>query len=187
MNSMLATDNVPEKAPAHPLLETWGKNERMRHVPTIEWITRKLDADLRVRVDKVLSVYTALPADDPRHAALESDLRLLCRAIDRLADAARHSRGQSHAPNDLPSRMTWGINHAISCLNSIDPTLFGRRYPFQTHERSKGEPTYAALLVVIQSLERLLPLVRAIDPSIDERLLDGLVTLSEPLRAQPIA
>jgi hypothetical protein len=168
MNSMLATEPA-----THSLLETWGKNEVMRHVPPLDWIVRKLDGDLRARIGKIVAVFTAMAPDDPRHGAIESDLRLLCRAIDRLADAARHTRGQNHAPSDLPSRLTWSINHAVSVLGGLDASLFGRRYPFQTHERSRSEPVYAALLVVIQAAERTLPLIRAIDPGIDERLLGG--------------
>jgi hypothetical protein len=41
--------------------------------------------------------------------------------------------------------------------------------------------------VVIQHVGRVLTLVRAIDPSVDEHLLDGLVKLETPLRTQPIA
>jgi hypothetical protein len=189
MNSMLATDGAapPVAQPAtRSLLETWGKNEAMRHVPAIEWITAKLDQYVRSRVEKIVAVYTSLPSDDPRHATMETELRSLCRSIDRLGDAARHTRHQN-APNDLPSRLTWAINHAVSSLGALDPTLFGRRYPVQTHERSKGEPVYAALLVVMQCVERVLQTVRAIDPGIDERLLEGLVVLVEPLRADAIA
>jgi hypothetical protein len=170
MNSMLATDATDPAGTApeqQSLLETWGKNERMRHVPTIEWIIAKLDVDLRARIGKVVAVYTAMAPDDPRHGAVESDLRLLSRAIDRLADAARHVRGNHHAPPDLPSRLTWAINHAVSSLGAVDADLFGRRYPFQTHERSKSEATYGALLVVMQAVERVGVLARAIDPGFD--------------------
>ena len=44
-----------------------------------------------------------------------------------------------------------------------------------------------AFLVVIDHVHRLTALVRAIDSRIDERLLEGLVVLQEPLREQRMA
>jgi hypothetical protein len=83
--------------------------------------------------------------------------------------------------------MAWSVNHAVSCLNSLDPSLFGRRCPFHTFERSKSEPVYGATVAVLSHLRDLTALVRTIDPDIDGRLLDGLVTLQEPLRREPMA
>jgi hypothetical protein len=188
MTSMLATESA-EKPPARTLLETWGKNERMRHVPPVEWIVRKLDVDLRRRIDLASAVFTAMSVADPRRAKMESELRALCRAIDRLSDAGKHTRtpNDQHPPSDLGGRVSSAVTHAVSNLNSLDPNLFGRRYPFQTFERSRAEPVMAALLVVICVLTRVASLAREIDPSVDERVLAGLVTLQQPLREQPIA
>ena len=197
MNSMLATelttstpDATAEKPVAtHPLLETWAKNERMRHIPSIEWITQKVDGDVRKVFEHLWSPFTALSADDPRRATIEEEFRGLCRAVDRLSEIARHSRN-GHAPNDMGERIRQAIQHAVTNLRSVDPNLFGRRFPFQTLERSKGEQVYGALLVVLQHLERTKTLVRTIDPGLDERLLEGLVVLANPVDARmlkPIA
>jgi hypothetical protein len=187
MTSMLATE-AAEKPPARTLLETWGKNERMRHVPPVEWIVRKLDGDLRRRIDVASSVFVAMPLDDARRAKMETELRLLCRAIDRLADAGRHTRtNDQHPPSDLATRISSAIAHAVTNLNALDANLFGRRYPFQTFERSRAEGVAAALMVVMWAITRTLAVARDIDPSVDERLFAGLVTLQQPLREQPIA
>jgi len=185
MNSMVATE-PGEKPPARSLLETWGKNERMRHIPSVEWMIWKLDADLRRRIEKLLAPYTTLPADDPRHGPAEVELRALCRAIDRFGDAVRHSRG-NHGPQDLANRISWAIGQAIGALHTLDGTLFGRRYPFQTFERSKGEAVFGVLLVIIDHVNRVTPLIRAIDPNIDARLYEELVNLEEPMRETPMA
>jgi hypothetical protein len=185
MTSMLATD-ADEAAAGRSLLETWGRNEPMRHVPSAEWMSWKVDQDLRRRIELLFGPYTNLPLDDPRRGPLENELRALCRALDRLSDVARHARNV-HPPHELGDRIAWSLNQAVSCLDSLDPHLIGRRYPFQTGERSKAEPLYGALLVVIQHIGRILPLVRDIDPGVDEHLLDGLVQLETPLRPQPIA
>ena len=185
MNSMLATE-AAEKPATHPLLETWGKNERMRHIPSVEWIVWKLDYDLRRRIDKLLVPFATLPQDDPHHGAIETEFRGLCRAVDRLSDTVRHSRG-NHPPQDLSHHIAWSISQAASALHSLDSTLFGRRYPFQTFERPKGETLYGALLVIIDHVGRVTTLVRAIDPGIDARLLEDLVKLEQPLRETPIA
>ncbi len=176
MNSIVATD-VTEVPVAKSLLETWGKNERMRHVPPVAWMVDKLEGDLRRRIERLCAPFAAFPAGDPRATAIDAELRALCRAIDRLADSARYSRAANHAPSELVARIQWGITHAVSCLNSLDANLFGRRYPFQTFERSKAEPLYAALLVVIDHVHRLTNIVRFVAPQIDEVLLEDLVRL----------
>ncbi len=185
MTDMLATD-AEEAAAGRSLLETWGRNEPMRHVPSAEWMAWKVDHDLRRRIELLFGPYARLSSDDPRRGVIENELRGLCRAIDRLSDAARHSRN-NHPPHELGERLIWALNQAVSSINTLDPHLIGRRFPFQTAERSKAEPLYGALLVVIQHIGRVLTLIRAIDPSVDEQLLDGLVRLETPLRTQPIA
>jgi hypothetical protein len=182
MNSTLATE-ATEKSITRSPLETWGKNERMRHIPPVEWLIEKVDGDLRRRIEKLYPSATRSASSE----TIEGELRALCRAIDRLADTAKFSRGANHAPSELGPRLTWALDHAVSCLRSLDANLFGRRYPFQTFERSKSELTYGALLVVIDHVHRLTTLIRLVDPQVDERLLEGLVSLKEPLRAEAIA
>lgn len=183
MNSMLAndatTETVEKRAPLPPL-ETWAGNDRMRHVPPVDWMIRKVDQDLRKRLAKLTTVFAGLASADPRHAAVESELRALCRSIECLADAAKPSR-HTQGASDLPSRIDALLTHAVSSLRSLEPTSFGRRYPSHTGERSKSEPVYAALLTVITRVEHLVPLMRAIDAGIDERLLEGLVVLENPV------
>ena len=167
--------------------EAWPQNEKMRHIPSIGWMIHKLDGDLRRRIERLLAPYAELPHDDPRHAPLEQELRLLCRSLDRVADVARRPRGPSHPPAELANRISWALSHAISNLNAADVDTFGRRYPFQTFERSNAEPLWAAMLAVIEHVRRLVPLVRSIDPDIDERMYEGLVVLAQPLPTQPMA
>lgn len=182
MNSTLATE-LTEKPPTRSLLETWGKNERMRHIPPVEWMIEKLDRDLRRRIEKLCNSAAAAPGNE----TIESELKTLCRAIDRLADTAKYSRANNHAPSEIAARIDWAISHAISSLGTLDATLFGLRYPYQTLERSKAEPIYGAFLIVIDHVHRLTRVVRTVDTRLDEKLLEGLVTLQEPLREQAIA
>jgi hypothetical protein len=179
---MTVIEATPEKQPAGrpPLTETWSQNEPMRHVPSIDWIVRKLDGDVRRRIDILWPPVAALASADPRFPAVEQEFRALCRALDQLADTAKHIRN-THAPHDLGSHIPWALNHAASCLRTVDAQTFGRRFPVQTHERSKAEPLYAALLVVLRHVERATELVREIDGGVDERLLDGLVKLEPPV------
>ncbi len=168
--------------------ESWSENERMRHVPALSWLLEKIEGDLRPKLEKIWLPYSDLPASDPSHAPIEAELRAFCRSLDRVADvAARRHRGNGHPPNDLRSRIDWSFSHAIASLTAADADLFGRRLPFQTFERSNAEPLWAALLAAIQHVHRLVDLVRPIDPTIDERMYEGLVKLNEPLRREPIA
>jgi hypothetical protein len=189
--SMLATEEPTP--PAHgtaarpSLLESHSHNERMRHIPALASMVQKLDVDLRRRIEKLWLPYSDLAASDPRHPALEAEIRALCRAIDRVGAIARHFRGNPHPPNDLGSRIHWTINQAVANLNASDAETFGKRLPFQTLERSSSEPLWAAMLSVIQHVQKLTPMIREIEPDIDERLYEGLVQLTEPMRREPLA
>lgn len=180
----------PVEAPAPAaasMLETWSQNERMRHIPSVIWMAQKLDSDLRRKIDMLWLAYSRLANDDPRHAEIEKELRTLCRAIDRVAEVARRTRPSQHPPAELGSRITWGVNHAVSNLNAVDTETFGRRLPFQTFERSSAEPLWAAMLCVIEHVHRLIELVREIDRGIDERMFEDLVQLQTPLESRPLA
>lgn len=183
---MLATEEQTAPTHDHSLLEQWPRNERMRHVPPLRWVIEKLDHDVRRRIEKLLVPWSDIAAADPRHARIESELRALCRSLDRVAEVARRGRG-GHPPNDLTHRVRWALDHAIQNLNAADAETFGRRFPFQTCERSNAEPLWGAMLSVIQHVQNLVPLIREIEPDIDERMYEGLVNLSEPLRREPMA
>jgi hypothetical protein len=189
----LATDgttlpdgSTPEAAAHEGLLESWPHNERMRHIPAAAWMAQKLDIDIRRRIDSLWLVYSDVPASDPHHAEMEAAFRALCRALDRVAEVARRSRNH-HPPNELGQRIVWSVNHAVGNLTAVDADTFGRRLPFQTFERSNAEPLWAAMLSVIQIVQRIVPMVRAFEPDIDERLYEGLVNLIEPLPREPMA
>ena len=134
----------------------------MRHVPAITWIVDKLDHDLRRRINVL--------ASSNANEAIDTEVKAVCKSIDRLADAAKYSRAGGQAPSEIATRIDHAITHAVASLNSLDPNLFGRRYPFQSFERSKSEAIYGALLVVIDRVHRLTQMVRAIDKTVDERL-----------------
>jgi hypothetical protein len=181
-------DTPTTAASEHPtLLESWPHNERMRHVPSAAWMMEKLDGDLRRKVEALLAVYASTPHEHPLHGQMERELRALCRWLDRVAEVARRARGNHHPPNDLAHRISWAISHAVSNLSSVDAATFGHRYPFQTFERSNAEPLWAALLSVIEHVHRLVELARQLDPGIDERIYEGLVSLKTPLDPRPIA
>jgi len=114
-------------------------------------------------------------------------VRSLCRALEHLADVAKHTRGQLHPPNELARHVSWSIQHAVASLRSADDDLIGRRFPFQTFERSKAEPLYGSLLAVIQAAQSLVAIARTVDPNIDAATLEGLVHLETPFRTEPIA
>lgn len=187
MTSTVATEIPQTPASAKPFLETWGKNERMRHIPPAQWITRKVDEDLRRRIEIVCSSFERLSASDERRPAAEQALSAISRSMERIADLAKQGRAANqHGGGDLVMRVRESVQHAVANLNTVDENLFGRRYPSQTFERSKAEPLVGALLAAIDALHRVCDILRNADPSLDERLLEGLVTLEQPLRAEPI-
>lgn len=180
-------DHHDHHATPSAYLEQWSANEVMRHIPTLAWMSQKLDHDLRRRIEKLWLPYSDLAASDPRHPALEAEFRGLCRSLERVAIVAVRHRGAMHPPNDLGSKIGWLISHAVQCLNTAEAETFGRRLPFQTFERSNAEPLWAAMLSTIQHVQKLAELTREIEPEIDEKLFEGLVNLREPLRREPMA
>ncbi len=179
---MLATEPTAELESKPPLLEEHHANEAMRHIPTIAWMSEKLDGDVRRRIDKLCASLEGKMTADAEHA-----LRGLCRALDRFADAAKHVRNNGHGPNEVVQKLRWALNHAVSSLRLADAATFGRRAPFHHFEKSKSETTYAAFLVVLDAVERLTRVTRTIDPDLDDKMNEGLVQLATPLRTQPIA
>jgi hypothetical protein len=177
MEQQLATEATPVTT---AVLETAAGNERMRHVPSIEWIIWKLDQDVRARLGKLMASLSGLSSDDARRAPVETELRSVCKAIDRLAEAAKHTRGNG-IPSELSNRIQWSLDHAVANLKNVDPTTFGRRYPFHLFEKSRSEPLYGALLAVLSAIDRAIPVARAADASLDERLMAGLVVLANPV------
>ena len=170
-----------------PVGEQWSSNERMRHVPRVHWMADKLDGDVRSRVERACAAIERIPGDDPQRAAADEIVRSLCRALERLADVAKHTRGSLHPPNELSRHVSWSIQHAVASLRSADDDLIGRRFPFQTFERSKAEPLYGSLLAVIYAAQKLVAAARPVDPNIDASVLEGLVHLETPFRSEPIA
>ena len=174
MNSMLATEPTTlsdEKRTTLPPLETSGANERMRHVPPLDWMIRKIDADVRSRIAKLTANFASLPSSDPHYATIEAALRELCSSMERITATAGNRRSAEPAGMPLTARIDSAIAHAVAALRGLEGTPFGRRAPYHVFERSRSEPVYGALLGVIDHVARLVPLIRSIDRDIDEKLL----------------
>ena len=183
MNSTLATeptDTTTEKAAGLPPLEAWSGNDRMRHIPSLDWMIRKIDVEVRRRTDLALGALESAKSDAPSRARLEESLRTVGRALDVLAETARHSR-HHHQGGDLSHRLEAALANAGASLRSLDADLIGRRFPYHSFDRSKAEPLYGAVLLTLAHVERSLAIAREIDPRLDERLLEGLVVLGNPV------
>ena len=182
---------TPEKPKGTSLLEIWSSNERMRHVSPIEVLRQRLDGMMRTSIERLLASYaSARDLPESVRTQLEHELRELSRAIDRVCETARTIRPAGHAPSELGARIGHAMQNAVASLKAVDGELYGRRYPFQTLERSKAEPLEASLLVIGEHVRRLTRLIRTIDPDIDEKLLSGLVVQASPVDDQtrkPIA
>ena len=132
---MLATEPTTE---LESKLEEHSANEAMRHIPTLAWISDKLDVDLRKRIEKLCAA-----VESKMNGDADNEIRALCRALDRLADAAKHIRVNGHGPTDALQKVRWSLNHALSCLRLVDAATFGRREPFHHFDKSKSEPSAA--------------------------------------------
>jgi hypothetical protein len=187
---MFAVETL-EKPRAPSPLESWSSNERMRHISPIEVMRQRLDGTMRKRIETLLaSCGSARDLPESVRIQMELELRELCRAIDRVCETARSSRPAGHAPSEISARIGHALQNAVASLNAVDGELYGRRYPFQTLERSRAEPLSGSMLVLGEHIRRLTRLIRTIDPDIDEKLLAGLVVQASPVDDQtrnPIA
>ena len=169
------------------MLESWSSNERMRHVSPIEVLLQRLDGEMGTSIEKlVASCAGARDLPESVRMQVEHELRELCRAIERVSETARTIRPAGHAPSELAARIGHAMQNAVASLKAVDGELYGRRYPFQTLERSKAEPLAGSMLVVGEHLRRLTRLVRTFDPGIDEKLLAGLVVQASPVDDQTL-
>src|SRR5512141_1027518 len=123
MEQQLTTEPTPAVTENHPqsggLLEQWADNPRMRHIPAVEWMIRKIDVELRQRLAILTAPLLAMPVDDPRRAPIEAELLLICKAADRVASAARASAKQTLQPPDLLGRTGAALSQAVTCLRTL--------------------------------------------------------------------
>src|SRR4051812_41184474 len=113
MTTTVATD-IPQPADAPPktLMETWGRNEPMRHIPPASWIVRKVDGDLRRRIEIVCESFDRLEPDNTRRPEADQALTSLCKSLERLAEMARHGRPPSHPGASLTIKVRDAVHHA---------------------------------------------------------------------------
>jgi hypothetical protein len=175
---MVSESDAP--AEKRPSLEQHSLNERMRHIPPLARIRALIESEIPAVFRKLWLPFSTLPQQDERFAPLENEFRALLRAIERVAELSRQPRTGGHPPADLATRIDNAFASASAAVGALDPDLFGRRYPIQTHERSRAEPLWGSLLVVSDHLRRITTLTRALDPRIDERLLEGTVARQLP-------
>ena len=105
MTDMLATD-AEEAAAGRSSLETWGRNEPMRHVPSAEWMAWKVDHDLRRHFDDQAAPRAGLPLPEwiLLSAAVEIGTPLsTCPGFERHRVALRWVEGS----NDRRRRWRW--------------------------------------------------------------------------------
>ena len=96
--------------------------------------------------------------------------------LDKKAEPGSATRRCPRRPGarSTPRRSRWA---------SRSPTVASNTYA----EPGAQKKADVLLLAVIQHVQKLVPLIREIEPEIDERMYEGLVNLIEPLRREPIA
>lgn len=159
----------------------------MRHVMPAEWIVRKLDDDLRHRLDVVLAPLSDLGPADPRRGTADAAVFALARSLERFCEVAKPHSSSHHPPHEAVARLRAALNSAVSAARNIDPSTYGRRAPFHNFDRSKSEAIYGCVLSVFSHYASVVDAIRTIDPSIDEPLLAGLVNLQQPFDPRPMA
>ncbi len=193
MNDILATEpNRPISVSlSQPLpLESVETNPKMRHIPSLDWMIQKLERTLHERLEMMFGVIQSHETAETQRAEIQACLRSTGRAFEKVCETIRPARPH-HADSHDPIGYVRSTHvAAVAALRSLDVTTFGRREPFHHFDRSNSESIYGAVLSTIVHTDRLVDLVRKLDPSVDERLYAHLVNLTHPINDEvkkPIA
>lgn len=153
-------------------MEDARTTDRMRHIPSLEYLTGYVNERFRQRVDLFYQCAfgTAHENRDLEHE-IESRLRKFIGALVDLSTAAGKP-GKTHHQDHLRVALESVLNETVDALRSIEPDLFGRRQPFNRFPRSRWEPVYSCFLAAHSRLDDLLPLVSELDPDAAMKMLE---------------
>jgi len=148
-------------------IEQFGTTERMRHIPPIEDLIRRLDLEVR---KTIRAVFERGSSEKPEiSAAVDAHLKRLCRSIERVVEIARHGKPMGSPHNaDIRSKIESATANAVGALSALDRLHFTQRTPFNLFDRSRGEMLHSAVLIVIKQTRDLVDEVALSYPAIRE-------------------
>lgn len=148
-------------------IEQFGTTERMRHIPPVEDLIRRLDLEIRKTIRALFERgSTEKPAISPE---VEARLKRLSRSIDRVVEIARNGKPMSSPPNtDIRGKIESAMANAVGALSALDRVRFTQRTPFHSFDRSRGEMLHSAMLIVIRQTRDLVDEVATTYPAIRE-------------------
>jgi len=148
-------------------LEQFGTTERMRHIPPVEDLIRRLDLEVR---KTIRAIFERGSVEKPEISPeVESHLKRLCRSIERVAEIARHGKPMPSSPNtDTRGKLESATANAVGALSVLDRVHFTQRTPFNSFERSRAEMLHSAVLIVIKQTRELVDEVARSYPAIRE-------------------
>jgi antitoxin component HigA of HigAB toxin-antitoxin module len=167
-------------------LENRLQNEKMRHVPSIEFMLDRIEREyarqLRIVAEAIEEAF-----DAPERAAAETELLAACRWMIRAAECATHSKLHPHPPAALHNAVAEYVRVTVEALQRIDGELFRRRMPYHRFERSEGEAVYLSFTAISFHLQRAIETVSRFDRAIYEKLFGVGLDRLRPEMLQPIA
>lgn len=148
-------------------IEQFGTTERMRHIPPVEDLIRRLDLEVRKTVRAIFERGTT---EKPEiSAGVDARLKRLCRSIERVVEIARHGKPMASPANaDIRGKIESATANAVGALSTLDRVHFTERTPFNSFERSRGEMLHSAVLIVIRQTRELVDEVAQTYPAIRE-------------------
>lgn len=161
-------------------IEQFGTTERMRHIPPVEDLIRRLDLEVRKTIRAIFERGSTEKPEIP--AGVEAHLKRLCRSIERVVEIARNGRPMSSPPNtDIRGKIESATANAVGALSALDRVHFTQRTPFHSFDRSRGEMLHSAMLIVIRQTRDLVDQVAQTYPAIRE-----LISATPPVEIRPI-
>ena len=113
-------------------------SEVMRHVPSPQFLARKLDGDVR----RAISIFKSVPDGRGSLSTLDSGLRRVARLLNVEPPAAA----------DISTL----LDAVVSALRSREETQFRRRTPEDRFVRGKGERIWSCSTGLLATVQRLL-------------------------------
>lgn len=161
-------------------IEQFGTTERMRHIPPVEDLIRRLDLEVR---KTIRAIFERGSTEKPEvSAAVDAHLKRLCRSIERVVEIARHGKPMHSPANaDIRGRIESATANAVGALSALDRVHFTQRTPFNSFDRSRGEMLHSAVLIVIRQTRDLVDEVAQSYPAIRE-----LISSVPPIEIRPI-
>jgi hypothetical protein len=148
----------------------------MRHILGLEFLSRKVEDDLR-RKAAILAAAIRDRGPTVEGDAAAAKLRAAAKWMCRLASQVSHKPFAFSEGAALEAAIEASFRGAREAFSAADPALFRRRAPFHHFCTSEAEAAFASVLAAGSLIEEAIGLVLKIAPGIAEEIYPPTVPM----------